>query len=52
MNLADQFKNVNWKDIGNAPALPKMLAMVLLLIADIFGNAGALPMSFQLTFLN
>ena len=33
MNLADQFKNVNWKDIGNAPALPKILAMVLLLIA-------------------
>ena len=32
MNLADQFKNVNWKDIGNAPALPKLLAMVLLLI--------------------
>ncbi len=33
MNLADQFKSVNWKDIGNAPALPKILAMVLLLIA-------------------
>ena len=33
MNLADQFKNVNWKDIGNAPALPKILAMVALLIA-------------------
>ncbi len=32
MNLADQFKNVNWKDIGNAPALPKLLAMVLLLV--------------------
>ncbi len=32
MNLADQFKNVNWKDIGNAPALPKLLAMVLLLL--------------------
>ena len=33
MNLADQFKSVNWKDIGNAPAVPKILAMVLLLIA-------------------
>jgi type IV pilus assembly protein PilO len=32
MNLAEQFKNVNWKDIGNAPALPKLLAMVLLLL--------------------
>ena len=32
MNLADQFKNVNWKDIGNAPALPKMLALVVLLV--------------------
>ena len=32
MNLADQFKNVNWKDIGNAPALPKLLAMVVLLV--------------------
>ena len=35
MNLADQFKNVNWKDIGNAPALPKILAMLLLLAAVI-----------------
>ena len=33
MNLADQFKNVNWKDIGNAPALPKLIAMLLLLAA-------------------
>ena len=33
MNLADQFKNVNWKDIGNAPALPKIIAMVVLLAA-------------------
>ena len=33
MNLADQFKNVNWKDIGNAPPLPKLLAMVALLVA-------------------
>lgn len=32
MNLADQFKNVNWKDIGNAPALPKLLAMFILLV--------------------
>lgn len=32
MNLADQFKNVNWKDIGNAPALPKLLAMMVLLV--------------------
>ena len=32
MNLADQFKNVNWKDIGNAPVLPKLLALVALLI--------------------
>ena len=31
MNLADQFKNVNWKDIGNAPALPKLLALLVLL---------------------
>ena len=33
MNLADQFKNVNWKDIGNAPALPKIIAMLVLLAA-------------------
>ncbi len=33
MNLADQFKNVNWKDISNAPPLPKLLAMVALLVA-------------------
>ncbi len=32
MNPADQFKNVNWKDIGNAPTLPKLLALVALLI--------------------
>ncbi len=32
MNPAEQFKNVNWKDIGNAPALPKLLAFVVLLI--------------------
>jgi type IV pilus assembly protein PilO len=31
MSLADQFKNVNWKDIGNAPAVPKILAMLALL---------------------
>lgn len=35
MNLADQFKNVNWKDIGNAPALPKVIAMLVLLAAVI-----------------
>ena len=33
MNLAEQFKNVNWKDIGNAPALPKIIAMLALLAA-------------------
>ena len=31
MNLADQFKNVNWKDLGNAAPGPKILAMLLLL---------------------
>lgn len=31
MNLADQFKNVNWKDLGNAAPGPKVLAMLLLL---------------------
>ena len=33
MNIADQFKNVNWQDLPNAPPAPKMLALVLLLIA-------------------
>ncbi|MBL8385881.1 MAG: type 4a pilus biogenesis protein PilO [Burkholderiales bacterium] len=33
MNIADQFKNVNWKDIGNAPPGPKVLTLVLLLVA-------------------
>ena len=33
MNLAEQFKNVNWKDIGNAPTLPKIIAMLALLAA-------------------
>lgn len=33
MNIADQFKNVNWKDIGNAPPGPKILALVFLLVA-------------------
>ena len=32
MNFADQFKNVNWKDIGNAPPGPKILALLLLLL--------------------
>lgn len=32
MNPAEQFKNTNWKDIGNAPVLPKLLALVALLI--------------------
>ena len=32
MNFADQFKNVNWKDIGNAPPGPKVLALLLLLL--------------------
>ena len=33
MNLAEQLKNVNWKDIGNAPTLPKIIAMLALLAA-------------------
>jgi type IV pilus assembly protein PilO len=33
MNIADQFKNVNWQDLPNAPPAPKILALVLLLIA-------------------
>ena len=35
MNFADQFKNVNWKDIGNAPPGPKILALLLLLVVVI-----------------
>ena len=35
MNLADQFKNVNWKDLGNAAPAPKVLAMLFLLAAVI-----------------
>jgi len=31
MNLADQFKNVNWRDIGNAPPAPKVVALLLIL---------------------
>lgn len=31
MNLAEQFKNVNWRDIGNAAPGPKVLALVVLL---------------------
>jgi len=33
LNIADQFKNVNWQDLPNAPPAPKILALVLLLIA-------------------
>ncbi|MFN0162841.1 MAG: type 4a pilus biogenesis protein PilO [Burkholderiales bacterium] len=33
MNIADQFKNVNWKDIGNAAPGPKVVALLLLLLA-------------------
>ncbi len=32
-NIADQFKNVNWRDIGNAAPAPKALALLLLLVA-------------------
>jgi type IV pilus assembly protein PilO len=31
MNLSDQFKNVNWKDPGNAQIGPRILILVLLL---------------------
>lgn len=31
MNIADQFKNVKWKDIGNAAPGPKIVALLLLL---------------------
>ena len=31
MNIAAQFKNVNWKDIGNTPPGPKIVALLLLL---------------------
>jgi type IV pilus assembly protein PilO len=31
MSFADQFKNVNWNDPGNAPPAPKILILVLLL---------------------
>ena len=33
MSIADQFKNVNWNDLPNAPPAPKVLALILLLIA-------------------
>ena len=33
MSIADQFKNVNWSDLPNAPPGPKIVALVLLLIA-------------------
>lgn len=33
MNIADQFKNVNWSDLPNAPPAPKFLVLVLILIA-------------------
>ena len=32
-NIADQFKNVNWQDIGNAAPAPKALTLFLLLVA-------------------
>lgn len=31
-NIGDQFKNVNWRDLPNAPPAPKVLALVVLLI--------------------
>ena len=31
MSIADQFKNVNWKDIGNAAPGPKIVALAILL---------------------
>ncbi|MDB5806121.1 MAG: pilus assembly protein PilO [Betaproteobacteria bacterium] len=33
MNIADQFKNVNWQDLPNAPPAPKLLALILMMIA-------------------
>jgi len=33
MSIADQFKNVNWSDPGNAPPAPKILILVALLVA-------------------
>jgi type IV pilus assembly protein PilO len=33
MSIADQFKNVNWKDPGNAAPAPKVMLLVVLLIA-------------------
>jgi len=33
MSIADQFKNVNWNDLPNAPPGPKIVALALLLIA-------------------
>jgi len=33
MNIADQFKNVNWSDLSNAPPAPKILALLALVIA-------------------
>ena len=32
MTSADQFKNVNWRDLPNAPPAPKIVALVVLLI--------------------
>lgn len=32
MSIADQFKNVNWSDPGNAPPAPKILILVFLLV--------------------
>ncbi|HEY4373448.1 MAG TPA: type 4a pilus biogenesis protein PilO [Burkholderiales bacterium] len=31
MSIADQFKNVNWNDLPNAPPAPKVLALVVIL---------------------
>lgn len=31
MNIAEQFKNVNWRDIGNAAPGPKIVALLLIL---------------------
>lgn len=38
MNIAEQFKNVNWKDIPNAPPVPKLLALVALLVLVVVGG--------------
>jgi type IV pilus assembly protein PilO len=38
MNIADQFKNVNWRDIGNAAPGPKVVALLLLLALVVAGG--------------